>query len=152
MTVPRWPAGGYKEMSSIFDWPIALSCTWAQMRGKGGGGVAGSQPMSTAVQYNGAQINFGDLTPYLIYGGQVFSAQRNLYKPPCPFSWMGNRSGNLFSFSFQFSLEILVLFSATGAVRRPTPFSGIQLFLCIVLIFIYYKWLIWKPKETVRLM
>ncbi len=32
---------------------------------EGGGGVAGSQPMSTA---NGTQIiNFGDLTPYLTY-------------------------------------------------------------------------------------
>jgi hypothetical protein len=31
-----------------------------------GGGVAGSQPMITAV-YTGAQINFGDLTPYLTY-------------------------------------------------------------------------------------
>ncbi len=34
--------------------------------GKGGG--AGSQPMSTAVQYTEAQINFEDLTPYLNYG------------------------------------------------------------------------------------
>jgi hypothetical protein len=35
----------------------------------GGGGVAGSQPMSTAVHrtVTGAQINFGDLTPYLTY-------------------------------------------------------------------------------------
>jgi len=32
----------------------------------GGGGVAGSQSMSTAV-YTGAQINCGDLTPYLNY-------------------------------------------------------------------------------------
>jgi hypothetical protein len=31
----------------------------------GGGGVAGSQPMSTTVP--GAQINFEDLTPYLTY-------------------------------------------------------------------------------------
>jgi hypothetical protein len=29
-------------------------------------GVAGSQPMITAV-YRGAQIHFGDLTPYLTY-------------------------------------------------------------------------------------
>jgi hypothetical protein len=39
------------------------------MRGWGGW-VAGSQPMSTA-EYSctyGAQINFGDLTPYLTYG------------------------------------------------------------------------------------
>jgi hypothetical protein len=36
-----------------------------QMRGEGE--VAGSQPMSTAVTItrHGAQINFGDLTPYL---------------------------------------------------------------------------------------
>ncbi len=33
---------------------------------EGMGGVAGSQPMSTAV-YTGAQINFGDLTPNLTY-------------------------------------------------------------------------------------
>jgi hypothetical protein len=32
-----------------------------------GGGVAGSQPMSTVVHMDGAQINFGDLTPYLTY-------------------------------------------------------------------------------------
>ncbi len=37
------------------------------MRGVGEG-VAGSQPMSTAVHNaRGAQINFGDLTPYLTY-------------------------------------------------------------------------------------
>jgi hypothetical protein len=30
-----------------------------------GGGVAGSQPMSTAVHAHGAQINFGDLTLFL---------------------------------------------------------------------------------------
>ncbi len=34
----------------------------------GGGGVARSQPMSTAVLYTGAQINFGDLTSNLTYG------------------------------------------------------------------------------------
>jgi hypothetical protein len=33
----------------------------------GGGGVSGSQPMSTQLN-TGAQINFGDLTPYLTYG------------------------------------------------------------------------------------
>jgi hypothetical protein len=32
----------------------------------GEGGVAGSQPMNTAVHME-AKINFGDLTPYLIY-------------------------------------------------------------------------------------
>ncbi len=30
-------------------------------------GERGSQPISTAVQYTGAQINFGDPTPYLTY-------------------------------------------------------------------------------------
>jgi hypothetical protein len=34
-----------------------------------GGGVVGPQPMSTAVQNaHGDQINFEDLTPYLIFG------------------------------------------------------------------------------------
>jgi hypothetical protein len=32
--------------------------------------VAGSQSMSTATIYTGAQINFGDLTPYLTYALQ----------------------------------------------------------------------------------
>ncbi len=41
-----------------------------QMRVGGGGGIAGSQPMSTAVHitWHGAQINFGDLPSYLTYG------------------------------------------------------------------------------------
>jgi hypothetical protein len=30
----------------------------------------GSQPMSTAVYMDGAQINFADLTPYLTYEGK----------------------------------------------------------------------------------
>ncbi len=39
----------------------------------GGGGVARSQPMRTAVHstWHGAQINFGDLTPYLTYGRTI---------------------------------------------------------------------------------
>ncbi len=36
------------------------------MPGGRGGGVAGSQPMSSCA--HGAQINFGDLTIYLTYG------------------------------------------------------------------------------------
>ncbi len=36
--------------------------------GRGGGGLRGSQPISTAVQRaHGAQKSFGDLTPYLTY-------------------------------------------------------------------------------------
>jgi hypothetical protein len=49
--------------------PIATS--YMSPNAGGMGGVAGSQPMSTAVQctmYIGSQINFGDLTPYLTYG------------------------------------------------------------------------------------
>jgi hypothetical protein len=33
------------------------------------GGFAGSQPMNTV--YTGAQINFGDLAPYLTYDGDA---------------------------------------------------------------------------------
>ncbi len=59
--------GGYKEISSIFA-DQKHPHIRVQMRGEGG--VAGSQPMSTAVHimWHGAQINFGDLTPYLTYG------------------------------------------------------------------------------------
>ncbi len=44
----------------------------------GGRGFAWSQPMRTAVHitWHGAQINFGDLTPYLTYG---FNEQSNCY-------------------------------------------------------------------------
>ncbi len=52
---------------------------------KCGGGVAGSQPMRTAVHitWHGAQINFGDLTPYLTNGisqiCHLFTSQPILY-------------------------------------------------------------------------
>jgi hypothetical protein len=55
-------------MSSIFaDHDSALVC---ESKCGGREGVAGSQPMSTAVHITrrGAQINFGDLPPYLTYG------------------------------------------------------------------------------------
>ncbi len=55
---------GYKEMSSILVDQYRPRMG-AQMRGEGGD--AGSQPMSKAVPYTGAQINFGDLTTYLTY-------------------------------------------------------------------------------------
>ncbi len=50
---------------------------------RGQGGFVGSQPMSTAVHitWHGAQINFGDLAPYLTYARvpcphlKVFEAQ-----------------------------------------------------------------------------
>ncbi len=50
-----------------FCWPIAH---WYKSPNAGGGGVAGSQPMSTAVHitWYGAQINLGDLPPCLTYG------------------------------------------------------------------------------------
>ncbi len=44
-----------------------------------GRGVAGSQPMSTAVRARGVQINFGDLTPYLIY---AFKGSRARIRKP----------------------------------------------------------------------
>ncbi len=50
-------------MSSILADPIAPS----YMSPNAGEGVAGPQPMSPTVQYTGAQINFGDLTPYFTY-------------------------------------------------------------------------------------
>ncbi len=40
----------------------------------GGGGVAGSQPMSTAVHLE-PKINFGNLTSYLTYDSKVSSAR-----------------------------------------------------------------------------
>ncbi len=53
-------------------WPIAPS--YLSSNAGEGGGVAWSQPMSTAV-HMGAQTNFRDLNPYLTYG---------FYLPRCP--------------------------------------------------------------------
>ncbi len=42
----------------------------------GGGGVAGSQLMSNENSCaHGAQTNFGDLTPYLTFGGKTLLAE-----------------------------------------------------------------------------
>ncbi len=51
------------------------------MRGEAEG-VAGSQPMSTAVHitWHGAQINFGDLTPYLTYAWNGLHLVHDLVK------------------------------------------------------------------------
>ncbi len=56
-----------------------------QMRG---GGVARSQPMSTAVHitWHGAQINFGDKTPYLTFEWEVSRVGRG---PNCLMDWIG---------------------------------------------------------------
>ncbi len=56
--------GVAKRCRLSFGWPIAPS----YMSPNAGRGVAGSQPMSTAVHMEGTRINFGDLTPYLTYG------------------------------------------------------------------------------------
>jgi hypothetical protein len=57
-------SGDHKEMSSILADHIAPS----YMSPNAGGGIAGSQPMNTAAVYmDGAQINFGDLTPFNLW-------------------------------------------------------------------------------------
>ncbi len=50
---------------------------------RGEGGVAGSQPISTAVHimWHWAQINFGDLPPYLIY------SMTRMENNPLPLPW-----------------------------------------------------------------
>ncbi len=52
------------------SWPIAPHVSEPKC---GGGGIFEVQPMRTAVHITwlGAQINFGDLTPYLTYGEDV---------------------------------------------------------------------------------
>ncbi len=94
----RLASRGYEEMSSILVNQLRPRILWTKC-----GGVAGSQLMSTAVYitWYRAQINFGDLPPYLTYDGK--------YRFPFPvrslsyfltsvlFLW-----GNLFSVSFIF--------------------------------------------------
>ncbi len=62
-------AGGLQRDVVNLYWPIAPSFTSPSAGGMGGG-VARSQPMSTAghVTWHKAQINFRDLPPYLTYG------------------------------------------------------------------------------------
>jgi hypothetical protein len=62
--------GGLLRDVVFLGWPISALGYESKCWGRGGGEVAGSQPMSTAV-HTGAQINFGDLTPYLTYGYMV---------------------------------------------------------------------------------
>ncbi len=75
---------GLQENVVYLCWPIAPSYSIrVQMRGDGG--IVGSQPMSTAVHitWHGAQINFGDLTPYFttyfVTRISSFSQVKNLY-------------------------------------------------------------------------
>ncbi len=62
-------AGGHQRDVVCLWWPIAPSSKCGRIGGWGGGVVAGSQPMSTAVHitWPGAQMKFGDLPPYLTY-------------------------------------------------------------------------------------
>ncbi len=64
----RPPPESYKEMSSILADQKRPRNSSPNCGGRGG--VAWSHPMSTAVHttWHGAQINFGDLPPYLTYG------------------------------------------------------------------------------------
>jgi hypothetical protein len=54
-----------------------------------GGGVAGSQPMRTAVHNaHGAQINFGYLTIYLTYGRHPSKQLFPVHSTVEPISWI----------------------------------------------------------------
>ncbi len=70
--VLRWcrvvcpPQGGWQRDVVYLGWPIAPSYNEPKCGGGGAKGIAGSQPMSTAVPR--ALINFGDLTQFLTYG------------------------------------------------------------------------------------
>ncbi len=64
-----WPgvelsAGDHKEMSVYLGWPIAPS----YRSPNAGGGLRGLSQWEMCTIAHGAQINFGDLTPYLAYG------------------------------------------------------------------------------------
>jgi hypothetical protein len=63
----KWIVGN-KEMSSIFVDQLRPRI-WGQMRGEGGScGVSTNEEYSCA---HGAQLKFGDQTPYLTYGTDV---------------------------------------------------------------------------------
>jgi hypothetical protein len=77
-------AGGYKRDVVYLCWPLAPLYTSPDARGMGGG-VTGSQPMSTAVHitWHGAPINFGDLHIYLCFYLSIFTWPLPLRRPQC---------------------------------------------------------------------
>ncbi len=83
-------------------WPILIGPSYMSPNAGGGGGVAGSQPMNTAV-YTGAQINFKDLTPYFTYVEfSCFSPRTPRIQPRLGLKWSGWRLKKIKS-SFTFN-------------------------------------------------
>ncbi len=70
-----WSVGGLSLLTN--------SALVIRVQKRGEGGVGGSWPMSTAmhITWHGAQINLGDLPPYLTYGGGV------CYNPSLPHNY-----------------------------------------------------------------
>ncbi len=71
-----------KDRRHLFVTPWSLLTNSAlvyESKCGGMGGIAGSHPMSTAVHitWHGAQINFGDLPPYLSYGRRYVSVSKS---------------------------------------------------------------------------
>ncbi len=64
------PAGGYKDMSSIFADQLRPSYTSPNAGGRGVCGVSANEYSCAHITWHGAEINFGDLPPYLTYGFQ----------------------------------------------------------------------------------
>jgi hypothetical protein len=83
------------------------------MRGDGGGGVAWSQPMSTAVHItrHGAQINFKDLPQYLTYG---YDLQYVFYP-------RGGRAKQFYAQNSSFALDNKTTCICTCFGSLPTP-------------------------------
>ncbi len=65
MTTKYSPQGVTKRCR--LSWLTNSALVYTSPTNAGGWRVAGSHPMGKAVTWRGAQINFGDLTPYLTY-------------------------------------------------------------------------------------
>ncbi len=74
---------GYKLTKRCRLSLLTNSALVLQVQIRGRGGIAGSQPMSSAVHitWHGAQINFGDLPPYLTYACGLAYASRHAAHP-----------------------------------------------------------------------
>jgi hypothetical protein len=126
----RVQSGGLQRDVVFLCWPIAPSYARVPMRVEGGEGLrqlAGPQPMSTAlhITWHRAQINFGDLPPYLTYGYNKFKGLVAVCHSFCLFFIFYNLHTIIQSHSYntfaEASLHLLIACKLSGTDLPVVP-------------------------------